>query len=41
MLFPYQVAGIQASKPAWPYVLLALLTLLILEWIIYNQRVFV
>jgi hypothetical protein len=36
-----QVAGIQVSKPAWPYVLLALLALLILEWIIYNQRVFV
>jgi hypothetical protein len=36
-----QVAGIQVSKPAWPYVLLVLLALLILEWIIYNQRVFV
>ncbi len=36
-----QVAGIQVSKPAWPYVLLALLALLLLEWIIYNQRVFV
>ncbi|MFH1111128.1 MAG: VWA domain-containing protein [Planctomycetota bacterium] len=36
-----QVAGIQVSKPAWPYMLLALLALLILEWIIYNQRVFV
>lgn len=36
-----QMAGIQVSKPAWPYLLLALLALLILEWIIYNQRVFV
>jgi len=36
-----QIAGIKVSKPAWPYVLLALLALLILEWVIYNQRVFV
>jgi len=36
-----QMAGVQVSRPAWPYVLLALLALLILEWIIYNQRVFV
>jgi len=36
-----QMAGVQVSKPAWPYILLALLALLILEWIIYNQRVFV
>ncbi len=36
-----QMAGVQVSKPAWPYLLLALLALLILEWIIYNQRVFV
>jgi hypothetical protein len=36
-----QMAGVQVSKPAWPYLLLTLLALLILEWIIYNQRVFV
>ncbi len=36
-----QMAGIKVSKPAWPYFLLALLALLILEWVIYNQRVFV
>lgn len=36
-----QMAGIKVSKPAWPFFLLALLALLILEWIIYNQRVFV
>lgn len=36
-----RMAGIQVSKPAWPYLLFALLALLILEWIIYNQRVFV
>jgi len=36
-----QMAGVQVNKPAWPYLLLALLALLILEWILYNQRVFV
>ncbi len=33
--------AIQVTKPAWPYVLLAILALLILEWVIYNRRVFV
>ena len=32
---------IEANEPAWPYFLLAMLLLLILEWIVYNQRVFV
>jgi hypothetical protein len=34
--------GVQkVQKPLWPYVLLAALALVLLEWIIYNKRVFV
>lgn len=29
------------NKPAWPYVLLAMLVILTLEWVVYNRRVFV
>jgi hypothetical protein len=29
------------NRPAWRYFLLGLLALLILEWIVYNRRVFV
>ena len=36
-----QAASVQVSKPAWTYFLLALLTLLLLEWIVYNRRVMV
>lgn len=36
-----QLAEIQATKPGWPYFLLAILVLLLLEWIVYNRRVFV
>jgi hypothetical protein len=36
-----QLATIQATKPGWPYFLLAILVLLLLEWIVYNRRVFV
>jgi hypothetical protein len=32
---------IQVNKPAWPWFLLGVLGLLLLEWIVYNQRVFV
>jgi hypothetical protein len=34
-------ASIQVNKPAWPYILIALLAVLVLEWVVYNQRVFV
>jgi len=36
-----QLATIQAVKPGWPYFLIAILALLLLEWIVYNRRVFV
>lgn len=36
-----QAAGVQVSKPAWTYFLLALLVLLLLEWMVYNRRVMV
>jgi len=36
-----QAGAIDVNQPAWPYVLIAMLVLLILEWIVYNQRVFV
>ena len=32
---------IEVNVPAWPYLLLAILVLLTLEWIVYNRRVFV
>ncbi len=32
---------VDINKPAWMYFLLALLLLLLLEWIVYNRRVFV
>ncbi len=32
---------VQVNKPAWPYFLLAILLLLLVEWIVYNRRVFV
>lgn len=32
---------IDVNQPAWPYFLIALLVFLVLEWIIYNLRVFV
>ena len=32
---------IEVNEPAWPYFLIALLVLLIIEWIVYNQRVFI
>jgi hypothetical protein len=34
--------GIQkVSKPVWPYLLAAALVILLLEWVVYNKRVFV
>lgn len=38
---PAKAASIQVNKPAWPYFLIALLVLLLLEWVVYNQRIFV
>jgi len=32
---------VEVNRPAWPYVLMAMLVVLLLEWIVYNQRVFV
>ena len=36
-----QAASIQVNRPAWPYFLFGLLVLLLLEWVIYNYRIFV
>lgn len=35
------VETIEVAKPAWSYFLLAILVLLLLEWFVYNRRVFV
>lgn len=36
-----QAASVEVNKPAWKYFLLALLVLLLLEWLVYNRRVMV
>lgn len=36
-----RAGDVEVNKPAWPYLLLAMLVLLTLEWIVYNRRVFV
>jgi hypothetical protein len=36
-----QAGAVEVNKPAWQYLLLAVLLLLFLEWIVYNRRVFV
>lgn len=36
-----QSATIEAKRPMWPWVLVATLALLTLEWIVYNYRVFI
>ncbi|MCH8148066.1 MAG: VWA domain-containing protein [Planctomycetes bacterium] len=36
-----KAASIQVNRPAWSYFLFGLLVLLLLEWVIYNQRIFV
>ena len=33
--------SVDVNRPAWRYVLVGLLVLLVLEWIVYNKRVFV
>ena len=38
---PTQSAILKVNKPAWPWFLLAMLVFLILEWIVYNKRVFI
>ncbi len=35
-----QAGAVEVSEPAWPYLLLVILVLLILEWIVYNRRIF-
>jgi hypothetical protein len=36
-----EAAAVEVNQPAWPYLLLAILVLLLLEWVVYNRRVFV
>lgn len=36
-----QTASVEVNKPAWKYILVALLVLLLLEWLVYNRRVMV
>ena len=36
-----QSGSMEVNQPAWPYFLVALLVLLLLEWVVYNHRVFV
>jgi hypothetical protein len=36
-----QAGTVEVNEPAWHYVLVAVLILLLLEWVVYNQRVFV
>jgi hypothetical protein len=36
-----QTASVEVNKPAWKYFLIALLVLLLLEWLVYNRRVMV
>ncbi len=36
-----QSGSVQVNQPAWPHVLLAMLGVLLLEWIVYNRKVFV
>lgn len=34
-------ANVEVNEPAWPYLVGGMLVLLLLEWIVYNRRVFV
>ncbi len=36
-----QAATVEVNEPAWPFLLMALLVILLLEWVVYNRRVFV
>lgn len=38
---PAQAASVETNRPFWPVLLLALLGVLVLEWVVYNRRVFV
>jgi hypothetical protein len=38
---PPQAATVEVNKPAWKYFLIALLALLLIEWVVYNRRVMV
>lgn len=36
-----QAGAVETNAPAWPYLMLAILVLLMLEWAVYNRRVYV
>lgn len=36
-----QTESVEVNQPAWRYVLLGFLAILLLEWIVYNRRIFV
>ena len=36
-----EAGSVKTNQPAWPYLLLAMLALLLLEWFVYNRRVYV
>ena len=36
-----QAATVEVNQPAWPFLLMALLVILLLEWVVYNRRVYV
>jgi len=36
-----QMISAEVNEPAWPYLLLAALVLLLIEWVVYNRRVFI
>ena len=36
-----QAGSVEVNRPAWHYLLIGLLLVLLLEWVVYNQRVFV
>ena len=36
-----QASSLEVNKPAWPWFLLAVLAFLVIEWIVYNKRVFI
>ena len=36
-----QAESVEVNQPAWRYVLMGLLAILLLEWIVYNRRIFV
>jgi len=36
-----QAGSIEVNQPFWPYLLLAVLALLLVEWVVYNHRIFI